>query len=220
MYQKNKIYFQNKRIFSEQDHPGFVLHVAGENNEIFLNPFKENGCVKLTVSASNNHFEFGINNFVVHNLNVLITDAPKCKTENIFVKIGNNNRFQGNVTILSPTGSDSAVKLSIGNYNLFAEGVFFHGRQDHLVYDIKSKKRINHEASIILDDNIWIGSLVHFLPKTHIHKNCVIGMNSLCNKDYKKENVLLVGSPAEIKKENIAWNIYLDDSYLSMTNPM
>ena len=66
------------------------------------------------------------------------------RLKNIFIKIGNNNRFQGNVSILSPTGSEPDIGISIGDYNLFAEGVFFHGRQDHLLYDIKTKERINN----------------------------------------------------------------------------
>lgn len=224
MFEKNTIYMSNKQIFSLKDCPGFDLQITGNNNKIYLKSFEGSGKVKIVMPTENNTFEFGTNNIVIRNLNVLVTNAPRCKTENIFIKIGNNNRFQGNVTILSPTGTKSENenkgRVIIGNYNLFAEGIFFHGRQDHLLYDIKTKERINNEASIVLENNIWVGSLVHFLPKAYVSTDSVIGMNSLVNKEFRQNNVLLAGSPAKIKKQNIAWNIYLDDSYLTMETPM
>ena len=221
MFVKNEIYFDGKHCSSAEECKNCDLQILGEDNKIYLHSFNGKGTLRLIIPTSHNKIYFGKNNIIVRSLSILMHDAPKCKTENIYVRIGDNNRFQGNVTILSPTQEGNfRRRITIGCYNLFGEGVFFHGRQDHLIYDIRTKQRINHEKNIVLDDNIWVGSCVHFLPGAKVSKNSVIGMNSMVNKKFEQENILLAGTPAQIKKENIAWNIYLDNSYLTMDNPM
>lgn len=221
MFVKNEIYFDGKRCSSAQECKNCDLQISGEDNKIYLHSFLGNGTLRIIIPTSHNKIYFGSKNIVVRSLSIFMHDAPKSKTENIFVRIGDNNRFQGSVTILSPTQEGYfSGGITIGCYNLFAEGFFFHGRQDHLIYDINTKERVNHEKNIVLEDNIWCGSCVHFLPGAKVSKNSVVGMNSMVNKQFEQENILLAGSPASIKKKNIAWNIYLDNSYLTMDNPM
>jgi len=44
------------------------------------------------------------------------------------------------------------------------------------------------------------------IPKgTKIRNNCVVGANSLLNKKYDYENVVIAGNPAKVVKENIVW---------------
>ena len=69
-------------------------------------------------------------------------------------------------------------------------------------------------------NNVWVCDSVVFLPKTVIKGNTVIAEHSLVNKEFKKENILIAGIPAVIKKNNIMWHIDLNDSYKQSEYPI
>ena len=69
-------------------------------------------------------------------------------------------------------------------------------------------------------NNVWVCDSVVFLPKTVIKGNAVIAEHSLVNKEFKKENILIAGIPAVIKKNNIMWHIDLNDSYKQSEYPI
>ena len=77
------------------------------------------------------------------------------------VEIGNNNFFNGsNIVIISPLNTS----LKIGNGNLIAGNITFWARNDHVIYDIKSRKRLNYDRNIIIGNENWIGQNSTFLP--------------------------------------------------------
>lgn len=97
-------------------------------------------------------------------------------------------------------------KIVVGNENLFAGSIFFRGNQEHLIFDINTKKIVNNESDIILHNRTWIGQEVVFLNKAIIPSNCVIGMRSIVNRAFDEEYCIIAGTPAEIKKHNIMWS--------------
>jgi acetyltransferase-like isoleucine patch superfamily enzyme len=103
--------------------------------------------------------------------------------------------------------------LAFGSYNLVASNVIFRGRNDHAMYDLKTKKVLNNEERLVIGDNNWICDNVQLMPKANIKNGNVIALGSIVNKKLKCSNSLIAGIPAVVKKEGIGWNISanLDD---------
>ncbi len=132
-----------------------------------------------------------------------LTDKPT----NSEIIIGNNNFFNGqNIKIVSSLNNS----IRIGYGNLFASDITIWGRNDHIIYDMKTKKRVNFDKDIIIGNENWICDKTSFLPSGHIGNNCVVGYSSLINKTITTNNALIAGIPAEIKKKNINWSISSD----------
>ena len=75
----------------------------------------------------------------------------------------------------------------------------------HKIKNIEKSDIINISKEISIGNNVWIGCRNTILKGSIIMDNSVIGANSLVNKEFKKENVLIAGNPAKILKENIVW---------------
>ena len=109
-------------------------------------------------------------------------------------------------------------KVEIGEDCMFSFNTNFLPHDGHLIWDIRSKKSLNNTTgsqrnSVRIGDHVWIGGDTTFLANTNVGTGSIIGYRSLINCSFPN-NVLLVGSPAKILKENIAWsrnNISLDE---------
>lgn len=53
------------------------------------------------------------------------------------------------------------------------------------------------EKDVIIEEDCWVGARVTILGGTHLNRGCVVGANSLLNKEYPPYAVL-VGSPAKV----------------------
>ena len=78
-----------------------------------------------------------------------------------------------------------------------ADGIPFGGPQD-----------------VILEDDVWIMSRVTILKGSYIAKGSAVAANSLVNKKFTQNNILIAGSPAKILKENIKWVVDYYGSYM------
>jgi len=222
IFYENEIYMNGERIFSRNNLQNFVININGSNtnHKIYLNSTEGNGKIFINFSGFNNIFEFGSNNVVRNDLLIEYWGChPNIYPENVAIEIGDNNYLNGEkIKFISPIENGRSIK--IGDCNLFAGYITFRGRNDHVIYDINTKKRINIDHDIIIGNNIWICDSVIFLPKTNITGNAVIAEHSLVNKEFKKSNILIAGMPATIKKEGIMWHINLDDSYRNSEYPI
>jgi len=112
--------------------------------------------------------------------------------------------FQGNVVIGAHSyfnsgkiysGVNSSVK--IGEWCAIGYNVNIHAISHHPDYPTGPEdKRPLVEESISIGNNNWIGSNVFILPGVNIGSNCVIGANSVVNKDIP-DNSIWGGIPAK-----------------------
>ncbi len=222
MFYENEIYMNDERVFSRKDIGNFVINIDGSNanHKIYLHSTKGTGKIFINFSGIKNIFRIGKNNTVRNDLLIEYWGChPNIYPENVAIEVGNNNYFNGEkIKFISPIENGKFIK--IGDYNLFAGYITFRGRNDHIIYNIDTKERVNLDDNIILGNNIWICDSVIMLPKTNIKGNVVIGEHSLVNKTFNKKNILIAGIPAEIKKENIMWHINLDDTYKESKYPI
>jgi acetyltransferase-like isoleucine patch superfamily enzyme len=66
------------------------------------------------------------------------------------------------------------------------------------------EENYNSTAAIEIGDHVWVGTNVTVLKGTKIGDGVVIGSRTLINRNIPP-NVLVVGVPGKIKKENIEW---------------
>lgn len=79
------------------------------------------------------------------------------------------------------------------------------GNNGHKIFDLEGKKAHIQKESVTLEPHVWIGMGVSILPGTHVGRNCIVGANSLTNKEYAV-NSILAGQPAKEIKNNVNWN--------------
>jgi acetyltransferase-like isoleucine patch superfamily enzyme len=216
IFKDNFIYMNGVRIYKSPKNVEF--DIKGINNTCLLNKFIGHGKLKIRMDGNNCLFEMGKGNRINNGFDIAFPTSGFKIPEKSKIIIGNDNFINGYVSILVPMHEDKYVK--IGNNNLFAGNICIRGISEHLIYDIKTKKRLNDEKNIIIGDKIWICSSVRVLNKARIPSNSVIAKNSIVNKAFEQENVLLAGAPAQIKKEGIMWHIGVDNSYLYTDNPL
>ncbi|MGK9477940.1 hypothetical protein ACSSV9_14110 [Melioribacter sp. OK-6-Me] len=72
------------------------------------------------------------------------------------------------------------------------------------IYD-EQNKRINEDKSIIISNHVWIGCQTLILKKAEIGDGCIVGANSLTNKKFIYNEVVLAGNPEKLVKKNVKW---------------
>lgn len=90
-------------------------------------------------------------------------------------------------------------EIYIGNHVMFAPNVVL-TTGTHPIHPELRKKQAQYNASIYIEDNVWIGSNAVVLPGVRIGENSVIGAGSVVTKDIPA-NVVAVGCPCNVLRE-------------------
>lgn len=95
-----------------------------------------------------------------------------------------------------------------------------------LAHDASTKNFLNYTkiATVIIENNVFVGAGSIILPGVHIGKNCIIGAGSVISKNIP-ENSVVVGNPCRIiskteqyltkEKENMKKYHIFDETYTS-----
>ena len=107
-------------------------------------------------------------------------------------------------------GIGSDTKCLIGKDCMFANDVCLRTNDGHSIFDVKSQTVINYsgkgnDAEVKIGDHVWVGMRSTILHNTDIGDGSIIGACSLV-KCKVPNNVLLYGTPAKIKRKNVAWS--------------
>lgn len=117
--------------------------------------------------------------------------------ENASIIIGDYCSFNANCIIVS-----SAI-IHIGNDCIFGWNVFLSTGDGHKVLTEGNKNY--RDYNILIGKHSWISANVCILKGSEIPEGSVISINSLVNKKFDAENVLIGGQPAKVLKHNILW---------------
>ncbi len=126
------------------------------------------------------------------------------------VSIGDNVSTTSVVVVSAVEGT----KVTIGSNSMLASGVQLRADDGHAIYEVQSKKRVNHSKDIEIGSYVWLAYGVMVLGGTSIGSGSVIGLGSIV-KASLPNNVVAVGNPARIVKRDIAW----ERPHLSLTSP-
>lgn len=94
--------------------------------------------------------------------------------------------------------------IIIGDNNLIGWNVSIRDTDGHRIFENDVPKIL--KAPITIDNHVWIASDTIILKGTHISDGSIVACNSLVNGlKVIKNNSLIAGIPAKIKKSNIRW---------------
>lgn len=140
----------------------------------------------------------GRNIYIGHDVSInkyaWLDALPITGSDMVELKIGNRCRIAFNVHIIA------SRKVIIGNNVNMANGVYIadnsHGYED---VDLAPRDQpVKQLSDVIVGDDCWFGEHVVIIGAT-IGKHCVIGSNSVVNRDIP-DYCVAVGSPAKVIK--------------------
>lgn len=165
----------------------------GDNNFLFLGK----GCriynSKIQFLGNNNSVMIE-NDCVLQHVDIWISDGS-------VIEIGHNTHFTGNIHIACIEGK----KVHIGERCLFSNQVTLRTGDSHSILD-QNGHRVNQAEDIWIGDHVWIGQQATLLKGARIENDCVIGTKALVTGKKFRSNVILVGIPAKVIKEDISWD--------------
>ena len=114
--------------------------------------------------------------------------------------IGENSYISHEVII------NSREKVFIGKNVLLGQKTRIMDFDAHNIYlnDALVSQPINHQAAVIIEDDVWTGFQTTILKGVRIGRGSIIGANSCVTSDVPA-NSIAVGNPARIIRENIKW---------------
>lgn len=183
----NKFIGEVPKLMSSQ------ININGKNNVIIC---EEN------VSLWNSRIDFHNDNSILYlssssfdyHVNISINGNNVCF-------IGKNNYFNG---VLHLVLSESKNTI-IGNDCLISYHISIRTSDAHLLYNSKTKERINYSKSVYIGDHVWLSQGTVILKGTQIGSGATIGANSVLSNKIVPSNTTYVGSPAKVLHEDSFW---------------
>lgn len=178
------------KFLVKQNHKNNTIKIGNNSNARFV----------VKISGNNNYLYIG-NNCRLEGLTINI------KGNNLSVVIGNNVTCSGNGLLAVGQNSPPAnANLLIGDDVMMAKNVSIFTSDNHPIYDIQTKQRINSPSkNVIIEPHVWLGQDVTILKSVLVGACAVIGSRALVTKDIPRFS-LAAGAPAKLIKENVFWS--------------
>ena len=94
--------------------------------------------------------------------------------------------------------------ISVGNDCMFSSGITLRTGDSHSLTDMDSKRK-NFSEDIFIGEHVWVCANVFINKGVNISSNSIVGACSVVTKKFDKENVIIAGNPAKVKKVNMNW---------------
>ncbi|HJA66515.1 MAG TPA: NAD(P)-binding protein [Candidatus Mediterraneibacter cottocaccae] len=163
-----------------------------DNNIIKIHPQISDKVVIKKENATNCSVILG-NIGVQKNLGIQIMgNRAKCE-------IGNNSTFVETSIVINTEGL-----VKVGNDCMFSHSITLAQSDQHYIFDLASRKRINNPKEINIGNHVWIGREVELLGGATIGDNSIIGARSVTSGTFPA-NIIAAGAPARVIRENVIW---------------
>lgn len=178
------------KFLVKQNHKNNIIKIGKNSNASFV--------VKIT--GNNNYLYIG-NNCRLEGLTINI------KGNNLSVIIGNNVTCSGNgLLAVGQNSPPTNANLLIGDDVMMAKNVSIFTSDNHPIYDMQTKQRINNPSkNVIIEPHVWLGQDVTVLKSVVVGACSIIGSAALVTKDIQR-CALAAGAPAKLIKENVFWS--------------
>jgi len=185
---------QNEEIVSQIN--GLNIIFKGKNNVVRIEKGSVFQSSRLILSK---HCEVNIKKTNRYGIRNLVSELFEgCKIE-----IGENFSC---VSLFLHLNDEKGLSVIIGDHCLCATGVRIRPSDGHIIYDINTGELLNRGEDIVIGNHVWMGLNSVFLKGAKVADNSIIGANSLVNKKFYEENVIIAGSPAKIVKRGVNWD--------------
>lgn len=120
---------------------------------------------------------------------------------NVFIQTGRQSEIEigDNTSLNTSCHIVAGEKISIGSNVAIGEFVSIRDQEYNFTPSTGAREQGFTCAPIVIEDNVWIGRGVYIGPGTHIRRGTIVAANSVVKGDFP-ENVLLAGSPCQIKR--------------------
>ncbi len=176
--------FRGKIVLNTKPHFGLVGF--GQSYEIFK---RKNSCGEAIINGVieiNGKVQFGL-------------DTKLYVKKDAVLKLGHINSFASRTELIC------FKSISIGNWVQFGNECLITDTNFHELKDLVTNTKLPMNKEIIIGSYNFIGARSTIKGNAVTPNNCLVGTNSLLNKDYCSlgENIILGGIPAKFIKENI-----------------
>lgn len=173
----------------------FKKDVIGRNNIIQIGKATKVCKSQIRIRGNCNKIVIGKNCKIRKNCSFWITG------NNCSIVIGDNVTMQHNNHFNVHEDERSII---IGNGCMLSNNIIVRTSDDHGIFDLSTKKRLNKASDVIIGNHVWIAPNSRVYKGSVIEDGSIIGSNTLVTKRVPA-NTLVVGMPARIVKENIEW---------------
>lgn len=182
---------ENNKIIGEYILDNSKIEFKGENNILYLNG---------NITFKDSIIRFTGNNsiiFIDENKYPIIINARVSYDSVLY--IGKKVFISKGIDIYATERKN----IIIGNECMLSYKSTFRTTDPHLIFDSKTKNRINPANSILIGDHVWIGQECLILKNTKIYSGSVIGGHSVLSNKEVLSNTLWAGNPAKKIKQDI-----------------
>lgn len=157
---------------------------------------------KIKVFKNNKHLINACNNNVIKLGNISVMEKLHIALygHNSYINIGDISCV--NIVIWTSTNG----KVTIGDYCMFSMGIMITQSDQHHIFDLNTKERINANKNIEIGNHVWIGMNAQILGGCNIPDNCILGAQSVTSRKFTEKNCIMAGNPAKVIRENIIWS--------------
>ena len=100
------------------------------------------------------------------------------------------------------SAKEDGIELFVGEGCMFSRNVKVMTSDGHPLFC--DNKQINKAKSIVIESHVWLGDNVTILKGVSIGSGSVVGINATLTQSIGP-NVVAVGNPAKVVKENVVW---------------
>lgn len=214
----------NKIVFTGKVEKPCSLKVVikGSNNEIVIGDIKNPSTLKISINGVQNSVNIeGSISFksseveISGSENVFSIKSPLRIVKNCYfclsglaeVHIGKDCGLNMGLYAIVNNNYKNKHKLVIGDGVFIGKDVIIRTSDGHSILDPESGRPINEPEDVIIGDNVWIGARNMILKGASIPSHSIVGAQSVVNKKFEEEHVLLAGSPARIVRKGVYWDI-------------
>ena len=177
---------------------GLSLTIRGNDNHVLLDGVR---FVKssITLVGDGNRFEIAPTSDPIREAQFWVGDGGS-------ISIGKNFGPQERLKVVVDNDADTKHRLVIGNDVLTAVDTVIRTSDGHSIVDPLTGRPVNEPQDVTIGNHVWIGTRSTILKGSVLPDGCVVGANSLVNRKFTEEKLLLVGSPARILRRNVCWD--------------
>lgn len=95
-------------------------------------------------------------------------------------------------------------KIIIGKDCMFSNHIIIRTSDSHPIIDVKTGERTNPAKNVIIGEHVWVAPNSEIMKGSIIGDGSIIGSQTMTGKQFPNQ-VLLVGRPAKVVKENVTW---------------
>lgn len=177
---------------------GLDMTINGSNNvlDIYKCPFKN---TYIQIYRDKNTLEIKEQESAIANAHIYVSYGGS-------MFIGRNCELSNGDLELCVAGDYiEKHKMVIGDNTHIAKGTIIRTSDGQSLIDPETNLPTDPPEDVIIGNHVWIMSRCIILKGSHIPDGCAVAANSLVNKKFDEENLLLCGTPAKIMKQNIRW---------------